>query len=323
MTPVRRTRFRAATRHLRRLLLLCCALAVVAACATTDDEPVAPQVHAQPAYPVVGNGTVTTQRNLNIGGMKRTYLAVQASARRKGLPLLIVLHGRGITAQQESTRTGFLPYAERGAADLVYPLGINESWNAGHGCCGAAVKKGVDDATFLSRLTTDAQAFFGSDPRRVYLVGYSNGAKLSFEQVCRHPGTYAALATYGAVPLASCPGGRPLSEFMASGTNDPVVRTEHSSSSSVAALQAAVADWRQRDKCTGRPVVTHTGPLTRTVWTGCADGTELTEAVYSGLTHFWPTGTRTGAAYTTPVGPDAAAAKVMWDFLSRQRLPLR
>lgn len=302
------------------MLPLLCALAVVAACSPVDHEAVAPQADASGAPPAVGNGTVTTQHNMNIDGTKRTYLAVQSSARRKGLPLLIVLHGRGITARQESTRTGFLPYAEQSIADIVYPFGINESWNAGHGCCGQAAKKGVDDATFLSRLTADARAFFGSDPRRVYLVGYSNGAKLSFEQVCRHPGIYAALATYGAVPLTTCAGGKPLSVFMAAGTSDPVVRTEHGAPTSAAALRSAVAEWRWRDQCTGEPVVTHTGPLTTTAWTGCAGGTSLTQAVYSGLTHFWPTAARTGAPYTTPVGEDAAAAKVMWDFLSTQRL---
>lgn len=298
-----------------------CLLAVVAACAPVDVEPVAPQAHAgSGAIPVLGSGTVTTQRVLDIDGTKRTYLAVQPQSRRPGLPLLIVLHGRGISAQQESTRTGFLPYAQQGMADIVYPSGINDSWNAGHGCCGQAAKKGVDDATFLTRLTADAQTYFGSDAHRVYLVGYSNGAKLSFEQVCRHPGTYAALATYGAVPLAPCVGGKPLSAFMASGTSDPVVRTEHGAPSSAAALQAATEQWRQRDQCTGEPAVTHVGPLTMTAWTGCAEGTSLTQAVYSGLTHFWPTGTRTGAPFTTPVGPDAAAAKVMWDFLSTHRL---
>ncbi len=260
------------------------------------------------------------QRQLTVDGMKRTYLAVGPSVRHKGLPLLIVMHGRGISAQLESVRTGFLPYAERGQANIVYPLGIAESWNAGHGCCGAAVKEGVHDTQFLTDVAADASRYFESDVRRIYLVGYSNGAKLSFEEVCAHPGTFAGLATYGAVPLAACAGGKPLSALMASGTNDPVVRSEHFSPTATIALDQAVTGWQARNGCHGPGKVTHIGPATLTSWTGCRGGTELSSAVYSGLTHFWPTAIRPTAPYTTYVGEDAAAATIMWNFLSRQHL---
>ncbi|GHF39223.1 hypothetical protein GCM10017566_10640 [Amycolatopsis bartoniae] len=276
--------------------------------------------HSATARPAVTAGTTTVSRQLTVDGTKRTYLAIGSSLRHKGLPLLIVLHGRGITAQQESTRTGFLPYAERGLVNLVYPLGISESWNAGHGCCGVAGRQGVHDTAFLTQLVSDASQYFDSDRRRIYLVGYSNGAKLSFEEVCGHPGLFAGLATYGAVPLAACPAGQPVSALLTAGTADPYVRTEHNSPSAVAALNDAVAQWQRRNGCTGTPVVRHTGPLTLTTWTGCRGGTELASGVYSGLTHYWPVATHTSAPYTTPVGDQAAAATVMWDFLSRQRL---
>ncbi|UIJ56828.1 hypothetical protein LWP59_21915 [Amycolatopsis acidiphila] len=276
--------------------------------------------HAATAAPASTDGTTTVQRQLTVDGMKRTYLAVGSSVRHKGLPLLIMLHGRGITAQQESARTGFLPYAERGLVNIVYPLGISQSWNAGHGCCGVAAKEGVHDTEFLTRLAADASHYFESDLRRIYLVGYSNGAKLSFEEVCEHPDVFAALATYGAVPLAPCGGGKPISALMASGTNDSVVRSEHFSPTATIALDQAVAQWQSRNGCTGAGATTRTGPLTLTSWTGCRGGTQLSAAVYSGLTHFWPTATRTKAPYTTYVGEQAGAATIMWDFLSRQHL---
>lgn len=317
----RQQRFFQRTGQMRRLLLIVGAFATLAACASPSaSEPVVTEEHAATASPAVTNGTTTVPRQLTVDGMKRTYLAVGSSVRHKGLPLLIVMHGRGITAQQEATRTGFLPYAERGLVNIVYPLGISQSWNAGHGCCGVAAKEGVHDTAFLAEVASDASRYFDSDLRRIYLVGYSNGAKLSFEEVCEHPGIFAALATYGAVPLAACGTGKPISALMATGTNDPVVRSEHFSPSATIALKQAVAGWQSRNGCTGPGTASHLGPVALTSWTGCQAGTELSAAVYSGLTHFWPTAAHTTAPYTTYVGPQAAAATIMWDFLSRQQL---
>jgi polyhydroxybutyrate depolymerase len=265
-------------------------------------------------------GTTTVQRNLTVGGVRRTYLAVGPSVARSGLPLLVVVHGRDISAAQESRRTGFLTYAEHGQADIIYPVGIGESWNAGHGCCGVAAKEGVHDTTFLTEAVTDAAKYFDSDSKRIYLVGYSNGAKLSFDEVCEHPGTFAALATYGAVPLAECGDPKPISALIGDGTDDPLVRSEHSSPSATAAVDQAVSRWRAQDVCTPSSTTTHTGPLTLTTWSGCQGGTEVASALWSGITHHWPTAEPSSLPFTTPVGPQAAAAPVMWAFLTRHSL---
>jgi polyhydroxybutyrate depolymerase len=265
-------------------------------------------------------GVTTVQREVTVGGMRRSYLAVSPALRRSGLPLVVMLHGRGIAARQEAERTGFVTYAERGLADIVYPVGISESWNAGHGCCGVAGKEGVHDTAFITEVVTDASHYFGSDSRRIYLVGYSNGAKLSFEEVCEHPTTFAALATYGAVPLATCAGAKPISALLGTGTADPLVRAEHSSPSATAAVDQAVAQWRTRNGCTAPGTTSHVPPLTLTTWSGCEAGTEVASAIYSGVTHYWPTAAPTTAPFTTPVGAPAAAATVMWDFLSRHHL---
>jgi polyhydroxybutyrate depolymerase len=264
-------------------------------------------------------GTTTVQRSLTIGGVHRTYLAVGPSVPKSGLPLLVVLHGRDISAQQESQRTGFLTYAEHGQADIIYPAGIGESWNAGHGCCGVAAMNGVHDTTFLTEAVTDAAKYFNSDSKRIYLAGYSNGAKLSFEEVCQHPGMFAALATYGAVPLAECGNPKPISALIGTGTADSIVQREHSSTSATAAVDQTVTRWRTQDACT-TSTTTHIGPLTLTTWTGCQDGTEVASGLWSGVTHHWPTAAPSPEPFTTPVGPQAAAAPVMWTFLTRHSL---
>lgn len=245
---------------------------------------------------------------MKVGDLSRTYLAI-GPADKPGLPLVVILHGRGYTARQESERTGFLPYAQRGMADLVYPQGTANSWNDAHGCCGKAGTSGVDDLGFVTQLVGDATRFFGSDPKRVYLVGYSNGARLTFEEVCRHPGMFAGFATYAALPPSQCPGGPPVRALIGGGVNDSLMHSEGS-------VTATVARWRNRDGCRPVGTTTHTGPLTLTTWVQCRDGSAVASASYAGIGHSWPVATRNRVPYTVSVGPDAAAATVMWNFLT-------
>ncbi|WP_027940792.1 alpha/beta hydrolase family esterase [Amycolatopsis taiwanensis] len=248
------------------------------------------------------------ERTVTLGGMPRTYLAIGPS-HDAGLPLLVVLHGREVTASQESKRTGFLTYAQRGMADLVYPQGTANSWNDGHGCCGKASATGVDDLGFVAKVVADASQFFHSDPKRVYLVGYSNGGRLAFEEVCGHPALFAAFATYGALPPTECPGGPPVRVFIGAGANDSIMHSEGS-------VTNAVAWWRSRDGCGPDATTTHAGPLTMTTWTRCRGGSAVASALYAGIGHPWPVAKPSQAPFTVSVGAGAAAATVMWNFFT-------
>lgn len=247
-------------------------------------------------------------RTVISGGMSRTYLAISPS-HEAGLPLLVVLHGREVTASEESERTGFLTYAQRGLVDLVYPQGTDNSWNDGHGCCGKAGAAGVDDVGFVAQVVADASRFFHSDPKRVYLVGYSNGGRLAFEQVCAHPGLFTAFATFGALPPTECPTGPPVRTLIGAGADDSIMHTEGS-------VTTALARWRSRDGCGPETTTTHTGPLTLITWTRCRDESAVASAVYAGVGHLWPAAAPSRAPFTVAVGPSAAAATVMWNFLT-------
>ncbi|MFD2420584.1 alpha/beta hydrolase family esterase [Amycolatopsis pigmentata] len=279
----------------------------IAACSPGTSPSVPPAVVTQASRAAVSGGAPSTERDLTVGGIRRTYLAIGAAG-KPGRPLLIVLHGRGYTARQESIRTGFLPYAERGLADLVYPQGTANSWNAGHGCCGRASAANVDDVGFVTGVADDAIRYFGSDPKRVYLVGYSNGARLTFEEMCRHPALFAGFATYGALPPAMCEG-PPKPVLIAAGAADTLVRGEGS-------FTGTVAQWRSRDGCPSADSVTHSGPLTLTTWAGCHDGTAVASALYHGIGHPWPAVKAGEVPFTAGVGAQAAAATVMWNFLT-------
>ena len=91
------------------------------------------------------------------------------------LPMVFLLHGFGANAR---TMTNYIPLADRHGFVLIFPEGIDESFNAGD-CCGYALEKNVDDVGFLSLLQqtlTTEFPFVRSDLS--YGIGHNNGAFL-------------------------------------------------------------------------------------------------------------------------------------------------
>ena len=61
------------------------------------------------------------------------------------VPLLLDMHGFGGNAEGQKRLTGFDLLADTEGFIVVWPQGMNASWNAGPGCCGHSVTDGVDD----------------------------------------------------------------------------------------------------------------------------------------------------------------------------------
>ena len=115
----------------------------------------------------------------------RSY-RIDMPAAPQGAPVIVALHGGGGSAGQFARASGLSRPANRAGYAVIYPEGTGRlaTWNGGY-CCGAAQRKGVDDAAFLDRVLADAARRFGLDAGRLYLTGMSNGAIMAE--------TYAAL----------------------------------------------------------------------------------------------------------------------------------
>jgi polyhydroxybutyrate depolymerase len=268
------------------------------AAATTADESV---------------GTVASVHTLAFGGLDRTYRVYTPAGPPRRWPLLVVLHGRGQSAQAVVNQTGFVGLARRGQAVVVYPDGVGRSWNAGSGCCGVAANRRLPDADFVRAVVADSAHALPIDTGRVYLVGYSNGGKLGYSLACGQPTLFAAIATYGAVPLAACPAGAaPVSALLAAGVRDSILpfggapKAHPPLPSDRAALGWLVA----QDRCPPTPVTSTAGRATVTRWVGCAGGSDVESVVYPGVGHSWPSAAVSG----TP-----ELADLMWAFLSSHR----
>ena len=270
------------------------------------DRPLVP-LHRHAANPP---GPVTEVLTLTIDGVRRTYHAIVPAQLTGGLPLLIVLHGRGQSEPAVLRQTGFLGLAQQRQAVLVFPDGEQRSCNAGHGCCGFAGSHQAPDVPFVAAIVADAVHRWPIDGQRVYLVGYSNGGKLAYSAVCARPTLFAAVATYGAVPLSPCQPGTPAVSFLlAAGTADQVLlfHGKPAGHPPLPAVSAALAWLRAQDGCSGTAQTSQDGSAVVQRWSRCTGGADVESVVYPGQGHAWPS------------GGSPAAAPLMWAFLSRHQ----
>lgn len=138
------------------------------------------------------DATKSRMVTITVDSRARTYLLEPALSVPKGraAALVAVLHQEGGTPQGVATETG-LQDLRRAGATLVYPAGVDHSWDAGK-CCGLPSRTGVDDVHFLDAVFADVAKRTKVDTHREALVGYSSGGMLTYRYVCARPGRLAA-----------------------------------------------------------------------------------------------------------------------------------
>lgn len=256
------------------------------------------------------SSSLSTTRTVEVDGVVRHYVMNRPEATGSQLPVLVELQGCCVDTAVEQQRSGF--QAVTGPAIVVYPVPIDESWNAGT-CCHDAQRLDVDDVGFVTTVVHDVVAHDpDADASRVYLAGYSNGGKLAFSVACTAPQLFAGIASYGAVSASACPSPAAVSLLEVASSGDPELTIDEAQPPGAfgyapPSVRQQVAQYVAVDQCAGRADVTQ-GQLTSTTWS-CADGRSVALALYDGGSHDWPEGNT-----TTP-----SAQKVMWDFLA----PLR
>jgi polyhydroxybutyrate depolymerase len=250
---------------------------------------------------------------ISVGGLQRSYQVirpVQPAAPR--LPAVVFLHGINADIGWEETRDGLLPLAAAGQVVLVYPVGYEESWNAGR-CCGGAELQDLDDVAFVQAVADRIAADPGVDPARIALAGYSNGGKMAYRLVCDDPGRFSAVAVVLALPMTPCPSDGPsVSLLHVAVRDDPELPYQpgdlpfQSNGVLLTPVTSEVGNWRNRDGCAGASTQQVTGTLTLQRWSQCQGGVRVELASYGSGGHEWPA----GDAATPPAG------QIIWSFVS-------
>lgn len=248
-------------------------------------------------------------------------------------PLVIALHGRLGSGAQMLELSSLTSVAQREGFAVVYPDGVGRSWADARGTSPAS-KEGVDDEGFLLALI-DAQLATGRvDPRRVYLVGMSNGGFMALTFACRHAERIAAVGSvtgFMAEALhTSCAPSRPVPVAVLAGDTDPVVPFEggelQGGRGTIVGAEATFAIWAQLDGCASDGTVTQLPDVDpadgtrveRRERTGCRDGAAVRLDVVKGGGHTWPGGDRyLPERVVGKRSSDLDASVELWRFLSR------
>lgn len=168
----------------------------------------------------VGNG-FRGEISWQQGGLERRARVYVPRSARESAPLLVSLHGMGVSLRQVEAQQRWSTLAYQQELVVVWGVGHRGSWNAGP-CCGAAAGQ-VDDLAYLDRLLQVTGALQGIDRRRVHLAGYSNGAMLAYRYACGRPGRIAGVLAVAGTHTAPCTPTRATAILSVHGAKDPTV----------------------------------------------------------------------------------------------------
>ncbi|MGH8890146.1 MAG: alpha/beta hydrolase family esterase [Acidothermaceae bacterium] len=307
-------------------LAMCLALS---GCNRLSADPSAP-ASTSASSPRSASASTPTNRTVTVTTKDGARQAIVVHPTNAGVKpaLVVMLHGGFGSDTQAEKAYGWDDEATHDGFVVAYPNGVDKAWNVGN-CCGAAQRSGVDDVAFLHALVAQLEQTDGVDPKRVYAVGMSNGAMMTYTWACRDPGELAAIGPVAGTLGTPCPSPHPITVIAIHGTADqhvpidggvgPAGRTGVSYDS----LAQSLAPFIAADGCADSPAVAKAPPLTTSVWT-CAAGQSVTTRVVDGAGHQWPGSIKPSTAGRKLLGIDPpSTAFDATDFLWQQLSPHR
>lgn len=298
-----------------------------------------PSLDADMANPRLMTGLET--RTVASGPLRRVYFVHRPAAAGAGAPLLFVLHGGEGTAPRRAFQTGFNAIADREGFVVVYPQGVDYGWQDGRP---ADVRKGrteqgaaVDDVAFFRAMIDDFTRRGEADPKRIYVVGGSNGGMMTQRLACEAADLIAAVvAVVASLPAQiapACRPGRPLPILMMNGTADPLMPFAGGqvagNRGAVMPVMETVEFWRRSNGCSDAPERSDMpdrdpadGIKTEIfAWRSCRSGSEVVFFRMNGAGHGLPGRSRNKAAMSEELGGrssnDFDSSEEAWTFVRR------
>jgi polyhydroxybutyrate depolymerase len=179
----------------------------------------------------MASAAASSSAELVVGGDRPVAIHVPASYdASRPAPLLLLLHGFGASGEwideyfhleDAAHQQGFVYATPDGTLDTDG----NRFWNATDACCNFN-RGSVDDVAYLSGLIADIQDELAIDPKRIAVVGHSNGGFMSYRMACERSELIAAIVSLAGGTFADpadCKPTEPVSVAQVHGTADDII----------------------------------------------------------------------------------------------------
>lgn len=166
--------------------------------------------------------------NFTVGGDRPVTVNLPATLTNPA-PLLILLHSASTSGAHQERYMKLGPVAKKNGIIYIAPDGTmspegKRFWNASKSCCNT-FKQEVDDVAYLNSLIDEINAKTPVDPKRIYLIGHSNGAFMSYTFACKTNKVAAIVAIAGAMDVdPECTPSTPVSLLDIHGTSDKTIK---------------------------------------------------------------------------------------------------
>ena len=280
----------------RLVALSLTAAALLAACSSAGNDASPSSTTAAPTATTTAPPKVTASERKLLADRPVTFSAPDGPkpTRADPAPLVILLHGYGVTGEVQDAYLKLTPAANAAGMITVHPDGTPNAlgkryWNATDACCAGPASK-VDDSAYIDAIIHEAKARYAIDPKRVYLVGHSNGGFMSHRMACDHADEVAAIVSIAGATwddASRCRPSEPVSVVEVHGRSDTTILFDGNriAGRTYPGAEQTVATWAELDGCdptpvadpepAGRKIVDDLPPATVTAYGGCEDGTAV------------------------------------------------
>ena len=261
-----------------------------------------------------------SNKSITVDGVKRSYILhiPPGYSSSTHLPLVLVLHGRGGTAESIKSKSGMSAKADQKNFIVVYPnaVGNPSVWNSN---LSDLSSNGVDDVGFIRALLDKLEHDLRIDRRRIYCSGFSSGAIMSYLLGAKLSHRLAAIGIASGTVGNRAPDGSkkiriiptpsdPVPVIAFHGRKDGTIYYD-GGGSRVDCLSVAdsIKFWVSADGCVSSPQKT-TRPndnLRIDDYGGCKDGSDVILYTFKNGTHEWP---------SLQNNDNFSATDSMWEF---------
>jgi polyhydroxybutyrate depolymerase len=295
-----------------RASLFAIAIAITAACGSSDGNSADAGDVRPDARPAALGGdrpvSVEAPSQLEPG---RTY------------PLIVVLHGYGANGFVQAAYLGITPLRTDPGAIILAPDGTidgrgNRFWNGSPACCDDG--RNVDDVAYLGGLIDDAIRTWPVDPKRVYLVGHSNGSFMAYRLACERADVISAIVGLAGADIsvdgAGCTPSQPVSVLHIHGTDDDTILYAGDPVDGYPSAGVTAMHWAVRNGCAGEPSEGKQLDLEARIEGAETNASSVSDCPATGAVELW---TINGGSHL-PSFQDDLGARV-WAWMDAHRRP--